>query len=299
MKFRTTIMVALVAIAFSTIGTGTAFSWTKSPAPLRVMSFNIRYNTPADGENAWPHRKDIAASMIRFHRADVVGLQEALLGQNQDLAERLPEYDWLGVGREDGKTKGEFSSIFYSRDRLELLQHDTFWLSSNPEEVGSMGWDAACRRIVTWAKFRDRRTDQIFYHFNTHFDHRGEKARRESAKLLLANVQEIAGRAASVITGDFNCTPDSKPYRILTESEKHEPLNDAHSISVAAHHGPTGTFSGFSKPGRPGHRIDYVFVTPGAKVLQHGVLADNWDGRYPSDHLPVLAEVKIAPEEKP
>lgn len=276
-----------------------ALSDERCPDHLRVMSFNIRYNTPADGKNAWPHRKDMAAGMIRFHRADVVGLQEALIGQNRDLAERLPDYDWTGVGREDGKKKGEFSSIFFRKCRLELLQHDTFWLSSNPEKVGSMGWDAACRRIVTWAKFRDRRTERIFYHFNTHFDHRGQQARRESAKLLLSKVRSIAGRTPTVVTGDFNCTPESEPYRILTESDEFEALSDAFKASEHAHLGPTDTIGGFGPPDTSGDRIDYVFVSNNVDVVQHGILADHWDGRYPSDHLPVLAEVVIAPERKP
>lgn len=292
-----------IPIVFLLILVGTA--WTAEAGPpadcpeyVRVMSFNIRYNTSADGKNAWPHRKDIAASMIRFHRADVVGLQEALLGQNRDLAERLPDYEWLGVGREDGKKGGEFSSIFYRKDRLELLQHDTFWLSSTPQKVGSKGWDAVCRRIVTWAKFRDRRTSRVFYHFNTHFDHRGQTARKESAKLMLSRIPQIAGEAPAVVTGDFNCTPDSEPYQILTGSDESEPLIDAFHASIQPHHGPTDTFGGFGPPDTPGDRIDYVFVREGIQVIQHGILADHWDGRYPSDHLPVLAEVEIPSDEK-
>ena len=255
--------------------------------PLRIMTFNVRLNTPADGKNAWPHRKEMAASMIRFHRADAAGLQEALLGQNRDLAERLPGYEWIGVGRANGKKKGEYNSIFYRTERLQALEHDTFWLSESPSKPGSMGWDAACPRIVTWARFRDRRTGRQFYLFNTHFDHRGRKARRKSARLLLSRMRRIADGAPTVVTGDFNCAEGSAPYRILTEQG---PLRDGFHASERPHHGPVGTFTGFDTGRPPERRIDYIFVTGGVRVLRHGTLSDRRDGRYPSDHLPVLAE---------
>ena len=161
------------------------FTSSQAQQPLNVMTFNIRYNTPNDSLNAWPYRKDKAASQILFHEAHMVGLQEALIGQINDLLERLPKYKSIGVGRDDGKEKGEFSSILYDTTRLQLLQTQTFWLSEQPTVAGSKSWDAAITRIVTWAKFRDRVTKKTFFHFNTHFDHIGKIARRESAKLLL------------------------------------------------------------------------------------------------------------------
>ena len=260
---------------------------------LRFMSFNIRYNNPGDGENAWPNRKDFAASMIRFHRADFAGLQEALKGQIDDLAERLPEYGWFGVGRDDGKEGGEFTPIFYRKDRFEFLEKSTFWLSEEPEVPGSRGWDTAITRIVTWGRFRDKTTGKVFFHFNTHFDHRGLQAREESARLLLIKIEKIAETAPIIVTGDFNCMESSIPYQILTKGDGSEALKDARYISVHGHHGPTGTSSGFKVAGTPGRKIDYIFIKNGVQVLQHGVLSDTWDGRFPSDHLPVLAEVII------
>lgn len=274
--------------AYNTAGDGTSIGEASpSPTSLNAMSFNIRFNNPDDGEHAWPNRKDRVASMVRFHAADIVGMQEALLDQIRDLEERLPDYDWVGEGRDDGAEAGEFSPIFYRTDRLELLDHDTFWLSETPDEPGSQSWDAALPRIVTWASFRDRATDATFYHFNTHFDHRGEQARLESARLITRRVEETASDAPTVVTGDFNATPDAAPYAHLVEA-----LEDAYT-AVEAPHGPPGTFSTFEVGNEADRRIDYVFSANGVTVQRFGTLTDQWNGHYPSDHLPVLAEVVI------
>ncbi len=253
-----------------------------------MMSFNIRFNNPDDGVHAWPNRKDRVAGLVRFHEADIVGMQEALLGQIRDLEARLPGYAWVGVGRDDGAEGGEFSPIFYRNDRLELLDDGTFWLSETPDEPGSVGWDAALPRIVTWARFRDRATNRTFVHFNTHFDHLGEEARRESARLLVRQVEAIAGDAPVVVTGDFNVTPDTEAYERLAAA-----LEDA-ADAVDAPYGPEATFFGFEVTDEPGRRIDYIFAKNGVEVRRYGVLSDQWRGRYPSDHLPVLAEVVVA-----
>ncbi|MBN1895114.1 endonuclease/exonuclease/phosphatase family protein, partial [bacterium] len=249
-----------------------------SDQKIRVMTFNIRLNTASDSLNAWPYRKDMAASMIRFHRADIAGLQEALHDQVLDLAARLPDYGWFGLGRDDGKEAGEYMAVFYSKKRFEVLRNATFWLSENPEIPGR-GWDAACNRVVTWGEFRDRKTGKRFFHFNTHFDHMGETARRESAKLLLEKVEGIAGHSDAVVTGDFNSTPDSVPYEILTRDPGGTTglrLKDAKTVSVNSHHGPSGTFTAFNLPdsrvkGRP---IDFIFVSEGIHVFNHGTLSD-------------------------
>jgi endonuclease/exonuclease/phosphatase family metal-dependent hydrolase len=266
-------------------------------ASLRVMTFNIRLNTPADSANAWPHRKDMVASMIRFHRADLVGVQEALQDQMDDLTNLLPEFGWMGVGRDDGKAAGEYSAIFYLKERFAVLEQNTFWLSETPEISGSMGWDAACVRIVTWAKFQDRETGKAFYHFNTHFDHIGETARQESAKLLLRKIGEMTRGEPVVVSGDFNATEDSPVYKILTAESAGDAvanapslLRDARDVSAQPHHGPDWTFHGFEiVVDRP--KLDYIFVSKDVQVERHGVLSDRWNGRYPSDHLPVLAEL--------
>lgn len=292
-----------ILLAFvGAVGTISSCGINKNPAvkaPTRVMSFNIRFNNPVDGDNAWPNRKEMVASMIQFHDTDLVGIQEALKVQMDDLAILLPEYNWIGVGRDDGKEAGEYSAIFYRKDRLQDLQHGTFWLSATPEIAGSMGWDAACVRVVTWAKFKDRETGEIFYHFNTHFDHVGESARRESAKLLLRKIEEMVKTKPVIVTGDFNATENSPAYEILTkgmigEAASNQPhsLADARYVSMRAHHGPDWTFHGFETVvDRP--RIDYIFVSKNVQVERHGVLSDRWNGRYPSDHLPVLAELVL------
>ena len=183
---------------------------------LRVMTFNIRYNEPRDGVNAWTNRKTKVADVIRFHKADLVGVQEAQYNQLQDLEKLLPDFAWCGVGRTDGKLEGEFSAILYRKSRFKLLQTETFWLSETPEKAGSKGWDANYPRIVTWAKFLDKKTKKTFFHFNTHFDNIGEKARTESAKFLLAQTEKISGKFPFVVTGDFNAKESTNVYQILT-----------------------------------------------------------------------------------
>jgi endonuclease/exonuclease/phosphatase family metal-dependent hydrolase len=268
-----------------------------SPAPLhaaaalRVMSFNLRYDNPNDGVNAWPHRRDWVASLIRFHDADAVGAQEALASMLRDLDARLTGFARVGVGRTDGRERGEFSAILYRTERLELLESGTFWLSPTPNVVGSKGWDAALERIATWARFRDRRTGCRHLHLNTHFDHMGELARQESARLIRRELAALARDLPIVVTGDLNSNPTSASYRILTTDSVAggvPPLRDALSQSLSGHYGPTSSWTAF-RAIEPGQRIDYILVSSGVTVLAHGILPDSWDGRFPSDHLPVLA----------
>ncbi len=261
-------------------------------AAVRVMTFNIRYDTPDDGENAWPNRKEMAAGVIRFHQADFAGLQEALLSQIQDLEERLPEYEWIGVGRTDGETQGEYTPIFYRPDRFELLDSDTFWLSETPEVPGSKSWDAALERIATWGLFRDVRTGSRFIVLNTHFDHIGTEAREESAKLILSRLEEIAPDEPAIVMGDFNTTDETAPYRVLTDSNNG--LRDAYVATTSPHYGPASTWTGFDAVVED-RRIDFVFTSDDVDVRRHGILSETIDGRFPSDHLPVLAEVVINP----
>lgn len=259
---------------------------------VRVMTFNIRYNEPKDGANTWVNRKAKVADVIRFHKAELIGVQEALIGQLRDLEKSLPDFAWCGAGRTDGKNDGEFSAILYRKSRFRLIETKTFWLSETPEKIGSKGWDANLPRIVTWAKFLDKRTKKTFFHFNTHFDHIGKTARTESSRLLVAKTREIAGKFPFVVTGDFNAEESTDVYKILTGKIVNGgyKLLDARYASRNAHFGGTSTFSGF-KELEAGRKIDYVFVKKGVEVYEHGVLSDRWDGLWASDHLPVLAEI--------
>ncbi len=277
-------------------GMSRAADSTAAPA-LRVMSYNIRYDNPADtGAVDWTSRRDKVASMIRFHGADVVGTQEGKLHQVMDLEDRLPGYEWIGVGRRSGGD--EFSALFYDTRRLILLDHDTFWLSSTPNEPGSKSWGAALPRIATWARFQDRRSGDTLFVLNTHFDHESAEARAKSARLIGETVGALSEDDPILVMGDFNAPPSAPPYQILTRSGKDAPpvpLRDALEASEQPHHGPVSTYNHFESTVRPGRRLDYIFVGPRLVVRRHGHLTGRWDGPYPSDHLPVLAEVTIQP----
>jgi endonuclease/exonuclease/phosphatase family metal-dependent hydrolase len=260
---------------------------------IRVMTFNIRYDNPGDGENAWPHRKEFVASTIRLHQANIVGVQEAMKHQVDELAELLPEMSWIGVGRDKGG-RGERCAIFYEPTRLKLVKHDTFWLSETPEEDGSRSWDAEYPRIATWAHFQDKITEKEFIVLNTHFDHRGEIARVESAKQIMGTVSGIANGLPIVVMGDLNTRDSEEPYSILSENilPDGRKLLDGFHHAVHGHHGPTSTWTGFTNID-PDRRIDFIFASDDITINQHAALADQRDGRFPSDHLPVLAEIKL------
>jgi endonuclease/exonuclease/phosphatase family metal-dependent hydrolase len=260
---------------------------------LRVMSFNIRYDNPRDSPNHWQARKEKVASQILFHEADIVGVQEALHRQVQYLREALPGYGFAGVGRDDGKESGEYSGIFYKLGRLELLESRTFWLSLTPEVPGSKGWDAAITRIVTWAKFRDKQSGRHFYHFNTHFDHMGQEARRQSARLLLQKVQDIAGKVPALVTGDFNARPSDEPIQIITDQGNPLRLTDSKGLSASGHYGPSGTFNAFGPREQDDNPIDYIFVRGKWTVKQHATLSQTWGGLFASDHFAVLAVLAL------
>ncbi|MFB6457503.1 endonuclease/exonuclease/phosphatase family protein [Chitinophaga sp. Hz27] len=261
--------------------------------PLHVMTFNIRMNTPDDSLNAWPYRKDKVAATVQFYDVSTLGVQEALYEQMQDLHQLLPGYKSIGVGRDDGKKGGEFSAIFYDTTRLQALDQQTFWLSETPAVAGKKGWDAACNRVVTWAKFKDKKSGKIFYHFNTHFDHMGKVARRESARLLLQQVKHIAGISPAIITGDFNATPDDEPIRIVTNVSDPLHLTDSKELSKAPHFGPVGTFNGWHIGEMEPAPIDYIFLKGNINVLKHATISESWGGRYASDHFSVLAELQL------
>lgn len=260
---------------------------------LNVMSFNIRYNTVHDSLNAWPLRKEKVISQVLFHQTNVLGVQEALEDQVADLEKGLKNYRYTGSGRDDGKTKGEYAAIFYDSTLLILLRSSQFWLSLTPEIPGSKSWDAAVTRIVTWAKFSHKISGKVFFVFNTHFDHMGKLARKESAILLKRKVKEIAGDIPSVIMGDLNCKPFEEPILVLTSREDKERFTDSREISNTPHYGPTGTFNGFGSKERDEWPIDYIFLKGNWKVKQHATLSQTWEGRFSSDHFPVFATISL------
>lgn len=256
-------------------------------ATLNLATYNVRLDKAEDGVNAWPHRKALVMELVRYHEFDVFGTQEALPGQVDELA-GMQEYAHVGVGRDDGKRAGEHAAIFFRRARFELLRNGDFWLSQTPDRP-SMGWDArCCKRIVSWAELRDRQSGIRFFFFSAHFDHEGVVARRESAKLLLAKVREIAGDAPVVCAGDFNSTPDTEQIAIMRSG-----LQDAYLVSATPPYGPVGTFNGFKIDAPLKNRIDYLFVSPQVKILKYAALTDSRYGLFPSDHLPVLVRAQI------
>ena len=260
---------------------------------LNVMTFNLRYNNTGDSLNAWTYRKDNAASQILFYNVHLLGVQEALNDQMMDLLQRLPKYKTFGGGRDDGKTKGEYSAIFYDSIRLEKLDGAMFWLSQTPDVPGSKGWDAAITRMVTWCKFKDKQTQKIFFAFNTHFDHIGKIARAESAKMILQKVKEIAGLTPVIFSGDFNATPSDDPIKIIVDPSNPDHLIDSKLISQTPHYEPQGTFNGFESKEKINEPIDHIFIKNNVKVLKHATLSESWQGRFSSDHFPVFAVVEL------
>lgn len=259
--------------------------------PWRLATFNLRLNVASDGIHAWPQRRAQVLALIRYHGWDVFGTQEGLPDQIADL-ETLPGFERVGVGRDDGAGRGEHAAIFIRRERFEVLRSGTFWLSETPDRP-SKGWDGrCCHRIATWVALRDRLAPQAgpFYVFNTHFDHEGVVARRESARLLLKERARIAGDAPTLVIGDFNSGPDSEPVQILRAQ-----LLDARDSSRTPPYGPEGTFNGFriDAPLPAAERIDHIFHTRGIEVLSWAALTDSRQGRYPSDHLPVAVLLRL------
>lgn len=260
--------------------------------PVQVMTFNIRYDNPEDSLNNWAYRKDRAAKAIRFYEADIVGTQEVLHNQLEDLKQRLPEFEAIGVGREDGKEKGEYSALWYRKDRFTAKESGWFWLSETPEVAGSKGWDGACERIATWAKLQDKQTGKEYFVLNTHLDHVGVAARREGVKLVLDKVQELGGDLPVIVTGDFNAEPQSDVIRQMTDPANPEHLTDARAVAKLVY-GPDWTFHDFGGiPYDKRSRIDFIFVKNGLEVEKYGILAETENEAFLSDHAPVLVSVK-------
>lgn len=255
--------------------------------PVKVMTYNIRYDNPGDGPNRWDNRKEKVFALIRKYNPDIIGLQEALHHQLEDFAANLKDYTYFGVGREDGKEKGEYSAVLVRKNRFKVLAHKSFWLSKTPEVVASKDWDAALTRIATWVRLRDKKSGNTFLVINTHFDHRGPESREKSAALLKDRAVALADGLPVIITGDLNFMRDQPPYDVMTDSSKLKVIDAAPSD-------PPGTFCGFTVDAMPCRAIDYIFYTPQWTLKEYQVIDDN-DGKfYPSDHLPVMATLSIS-----
>jgi endonuclease/exonuclease/phosphatase family metal-dependent hydrolase len=261
---------------------------SREPVELKVCSYNLRMDTPSDSANAWPFRKEAVRALIRYHDFDIVGTQEGFLHQLQDVCE-LPEYARSGSGRDDGMEAGEHCAILYKKDKFAVVDSGDFWLSETPDVPGK-GWDATCcNRICSWVKFRERTGGVEFYVFNVHFDHQGTTARRESARLLVRKIGEIAKDAPVIATGDYNSTPETEQIQTLSTF-----LSDTRSISEQPPYGPEGTFNTrFSNPIQD-VRIDYIFVNASFRVRKYAVLTDCRESSYyPSDHQPVTVTLSL------
>ena len=252
--------------------------------PINVMSYNIRLNTAGDGINAWPNRKDNVKALVKFYDTDILCVQEALPEQFDELLKDT-DFDVVGVGRDDGKRKGEFSAIYYNKNRFVKKDGGTFWLSLTPD-VPSKGWDAALNRVCSWVKLYDKSNKKEFLVFNTHYDHVGVQARIESAKLIKQKIQEIAPKLPVVFTGDLNVTPETEAIATIKSF-----LTDTKEISIEPPYGPTGTFNAFKWDSPLKDKIDYIFVNKAFKVQKFAVLSDSKDKRYYSDHLPVFVKI--------
>lgn len=277
--------VVLVLVLFSGIFMGTSQT-------IRMMSYNIRYATNNDGENRWENRKEFLGGQVAFFNPGIFGIQEGLAHQVNYLNEKFTDYSYIGVGRDDGAQKGEYCAIFYNSEKFELLEQGTFWLSSSPDRV-SVGWDAALERICTYGSFVDKAKGVKFWVFNTHFDHRGELAREESAKLIAQKIIEInKENLPFVLMGDFNLNEQSGAIKYLSSM-----YNDSRSASKNKPFGPFGTFNGFQFHDPVQDRIDYIFCSKdNIQVEKYAVLTDSKDGKYPSDHFPVFVELSFTKE---
>jgi endonuclease/exonuclease/phosphatase family metal-dependent hydrolase len=274
-----------------------AAAFAQAPTPgdktvqLTVMTYNLRYGTAKDGDNAWDLRKDLLVENIRQQDPDILGTQEGLDFQLDYIKEKLgPNYRWFGIAR-DGDGTGEHSAVFYRCDRLAPVETGNFWLSETPDRPGTLSWDTHLNRLATWARFIHLASGRSFYYYNTHLDHASEEARFEGARLIAKHFMPQLVSQPVIVTGDFNAVAEaSDPWRVLTAAGG---LHDAW-CAAKAHSGPECTFNGF-KPLEPGAkgRIDWILVPPSAQVDSCTIVDRTPDGRFPSDHFPVVARIAL------
>lgn len=266
---------------------------TNKPLELKVMTFNVRYDNPEDGENNWHKRKNEVFAMLKDQNCDLIGTQEVLANQLADFNAVMTDYDYVGIGREDGIDRGEFSAIFFKKDRFNVLDKGNFMLSETPDVFGSKGWDGACERIASWALLQDKATKKEVFFINTHLDHVGVQARREGVNLLQDKAFELAKGAQIILTGDFNAEPESDVIQNVVNPNKEHYLIDSRSSAVEAT-GTPWTFHDFDRlPVAEREYIDYIFLSPSIEVSKYAVLPMKFNGKLVSDHSPVIAEIAI------
>ncbi|MDR2037447.1 MAG: endonuclease/exonuclease/phosphatase family protein [Bacteroidales bacterium] len=280
---------------------------------LTVASYNIRNDNKGDAQkgNGWVQRCPVICQLVRFHNFDIFGAQEVFDHQLKEMLELLPEYGYIGVGRDDGATKGEYAPIFYNKEKLKLLRSGNFWLSTITDRPNK-GWDAALPRICTWGEFKTGKTK--FWFFNLHMDHIGVEARKESAKLVLSRIREMCGKDPVILTGDFNVDQHNESYALLNNSDILDDSYEKSPIKYALN----GTFNGFNPNMKTDSRIDHIFVSPSIKIARYGVLTDSYRSeidnshveiksgnfpkevslheyvaRVPSDHFPIMVQLRF------
>lgn len=282
----------MLVCVFALTSPGRAESATIANAgSLSVVSYNLRFLNPNEKpEDQWPKRRLLMVELLRQLAPDVMGTQEGVYQQLKDLAAELPELDWIGLGR-DGGSRGEFMAVFYRKTRLEPLAYDHFWLSDTPLVMGSTTWGNDNRRMVTWVKFRDRVTGGEFYFWNTHFDHRIQEAREKSAALVRERIAKLDTKSPVLLVGDFNANAEkNKAYQILT-GEKF--LTDAWLVAKERHGEGIGTFNNFQGPVPDGARIDWILYRGDVQVERIETVTFGRNGRFPSDHFPVAAKLRL------
>jgi endonuclease/exonuclease/phosphatase family metal-dependent hydrolase len=281
--------VVIFLAASLAILTWPSFCYSEQSDELCVMTFNLRFASPGPPPDGWVHRRPIVQAVIRQVSPDVLGTQEGIYQQLKDLHSDLPEYEWIGLGR-DGGSRGEFMAVFYRSERLEPLEFDHFWLSDTPNVIASSTWGNTNRRMVTWVRFFNRQTKHQFYYVNTHFDHQVQKAREKSAQLVLDRVKKLRGDLPVLLAGDFNATAGAnKAYDILVNKDA---FVDTWAASQKRGE-PYGTFGAYRPPKKGGPRIDWILARGSVTTVWTEVVTFSKNGQYPSDHFPVVARVRL------
>jgi len=256
---------------------------TKPTSDLKVMTFNIRYGTANDGDNSWQFRREIVFETVKKFGPEILGLQEALTFQIEEILKQFPNLALIGVGRDDGKQAGEYSCILYDKSRFKIDTTETFWFSETPTVPGSKHWGNNITRICTWAKFTDSVSKKKFYFYNVHLDHESQPSREKSTELLLTKMNMQSEKLPEILTGDFNCGDTNPAIRTITNGG----LADSYRVlhKKTADEGSFNEFKGVTS----GEKIDFIFISKHLKVKHAEIVKGSYNGKFPSDHFPVTA----------